>query len=115
MIANEGFGSGDGTGPAEESTRGPNASRIGLVKLGWVHCLQHTLNCFQYNVCGLRRCEPSNHQSTYFALHVAVQVIVTCLLTFGPIVRCLFLVGQKTMTHSSCNFVCFVHFHVLYG
>ena len=39
--------------------RGRNASRDGLVKLGWVHCLQYTLNCFQDNVCGLCRCEPS--------------------------------------------------------
>ena len=31
--------------------RGPNVSRDGLVKLGWVHCLQY-VNCFQYNVCG---------------------------------------------------------------
>ena len=46
------------------SPRGRNASRDGLVKLGWVHCLQYTLNCFQYNVCGLCRCEPSNHQLT---------------------------------------------------
>ena len=40
VIANEGFGLGDGIGPAEES-RGRNASRNGLVKLGWVHCLQY--------------------------------------------------------------------------
>ena len=46
------------------SPRGRNASRDGLVKLGWVRCLQYTLNCFQYNVCGLCRCEPSNHQVT---------------------------------------------------
>ena len=38
-----------------------NASRDGLVKLGWVHCLQYTVNCFQYNVCDLCRCESSNH------------------------------------------------------
>ena len=44
------------------SPRGQNASRDGLVKLGWVHCLQYTLNCFQYNVCGLGRCEPSNQK-----------------------------------------------------
>ena len=30
------------------SPKGRNASRDGLVKLGWVHCLQYTLNCFQY-------------------------------------------------------------------
>ena len=36
-------------------------------------------------------------QSIYLALHVAVQVTVTCLLTFGPIVCCLFLAGHKTM------------------
>ena len=24
--------------------------------------MQYTLNCFQYNVCGLRRCEPSNQK-----------------------------------------------------
>ena len=54
-----------GTGQALlRSPRGRNASRDGLVKLGWVHCLQYTLNCFQYNVCGLCRCEPSNHQLT---------------------------------------------------
>ena len=41
------------------SPRGRNASRDGLVKSGWVHCLQY-VNCFQYNVCGLCRCEPSN-------------------------------------------------------
>ena len=46
------------------SRDGRNASRDDLVKLGWVHCLQYTLNCFQYNVCGLCRCEPSNHQLT---------------------------------------------------
>ena len=34
---------------------GRNASRDGLVKLGRVHCLQYTVNCFQYNVCGLCR------------------------------------------------------------
>ena len=38
-----------------------NASRDGLVKLGWVHCLQYTVNCFQYNVCDLCRCESSNY------------------------------------------------------
>ena len=54
-----------GTGQALlRSPRGRNASRDGLVKLGWVHCLQYTLNCFQYNVCGLCRCEPSYHQLT---------------------------------------------------
>ena len=54
-----------GTGQALlRSPRGRNASRDGLVKLGWIHCLQYTLNCFQYNVCGLCRCEPSNHQLT---------------------------------------------------
>ena len=41
------------------SPRGRNASRDGLVKLGWVHCLQY-VNCFRYNVCGLCRSEPSN-------------------------------------------------------
>ena len=51
-----------GTGQALlRNPRGRNASRDGLVKLGWVHCLQYTLNCFQDNVCGLCRCEPSNH------------------------------------------------------
>ena len=51
-----------GTGQALlRSPRGRNASRDGLVKLGWVHCLQYTLNFFQCNVCGLCRCEPSNH------------------------------------------------------
>ena len=44
------------------SPRGQNASRDGLVKLGWVHCLQYTLHRFQYNVCGLCRCEPSNQK-----------------------------------------------------
>ena len=39
-----------------------NAFRDSLVQLGWVHCLQYTLNCFQYIVCSLCRCEPSNHQ-----------------------------------------------------
>ena len=48
-----------GTGQALlRSPRGRNASRDGLVKLGWVHCLQYTLNCFQDNVCGICRCEP---------------------------------------------------------
>ena len=43
-----------GTGQALlKSPRGRKASRDGLVKLGWVHCLQYTLNCFQYNVCDL--------------------------------------------------------------
>ena len=52
-----------GTGQALlRSPRGRNASRDGLVKLGWVHCLQYTLNCFQYNVCDLCRCEPSNQK-----------------------------------------------------
>ena len=52
-----------GTGQALlRSPRERNASRDGLVKLGRVHCLQCTLNCFQYIVCGLCRCEPSNHQ-----------------------------------------------------
>ena len=41
------------------SPRGRNASRDGLVKLGWVHC-------FQYNVCGLCRCEPSNQNRITF-------------------------------------------------
>ena len=51
-----------GTGQALlRSPRGRNASRDGLVKLGWVHCLQYTLNCFQDNVCGLCQYEPSNH------------------------------------------------------
>ena len=59
VIANEGFGLGTGQALLR-SPRGRNASRDGLVKLGWVHCLQYTLNCFQYNVCGLCRCEPSN-------------------------------------------------------
>ena len=46
------------------SPRGRNASRDSLVKLGWVHCLQYTLNCFQYNVCGLCRCELSNQKQS---------------------------------------------------
>ena len=29
-------------------------------QIGLGNCLQHTVNCFQYNVCGLCRCEPSN-------------------------------------------------------
>ena len=50
-----------GTGQALlRSPRGRNAFRDGLVKLGLVHCLQYTLNCFQDNVCGSCRCEPSN-------------------------------------------------------
>ena len=54
-----------GTGQALlRSPRGRNASRDGLVKLGWVHCLQYTLNCFPYNVCGVCWCEPSNYQLT---------------------------------------------------
>ena len=58
-----------GTGQALlRSPTGRNASRDGLVKLGWVHCLQYTLNCFQYNVCGLCRCEPSNHQQPCITL-----------------------------------------------
>ena len=45
-----------GTGQAMlRSPRGRNASRDGLVKLGWVHCLQYTINCFRHNVCGLQR------------------------------------------------------------
>ena len=43
------------------SRRGRNVSWDGLLKFGWVHCLQYTVNCFQYNVCGLCWCEPSNH------------------------------------------------------
>ena len=62
MIANEGFGWGTGQALLR-SLRGRNASRDGLVKLGWVHCLPYTLNCFQDNVCGLCRCEPSNQSS----------------------------------------------------
>ena len=34
------------------SPRGQNATRDGLSKLGWVHCLQY-VNCIQYNVGGL--------------------------------------------------------------
>ena len=49
------------------SPRGRNASRDGLVKLGWVHCLQYTLNRFQDNVCGLCRCEPSNY---FFCIYI---------------------------------------------
>ena len=57
-----------GTGQALlKSPRGRNASRDGLVKLVWVHCLQYTLNCFQDNVCGLCRCEPSNQTTYHFA------------------------------------------------
>ena len=62
-----------GTGQALlRSPIGRNASRDGLVKLGSVHCLQYTLNCFQYNVCGLCRCEPSNHQLT---LHNVISYV----------------------------------------
>ena len=51
-----------GTGQALlRSPGGRNASRDGLIKLGWVHCLQYTVNCFRYNACGLCRCEPSNY------------------------------------------------------
>ena len=38
---------------------GRNASRDGLVKLGWVHCLQYTVKCFEYDICNLCRCESS--------------------------------------------------------
>ena len=59
-----------GTGQALlRSPRRRNASRDGLIKLDWVHCLQYTLNCFQDNVCGLCRCEPSNHIGSC-SLHV---------------------------------------------
>ena len=61
VIANERFGLGTGHALLR-SPGGRNASRDGLVKLGWVHCLQYTPNCFQYNVCGLCRCEPSNQR-----------------------------------------------------
>ena len=55
-------GFGLGTGHALlRSSKGRNTSRDGLVKLGWVHCLQYTVTCFQYDVCGLCRCESSNH------------------------------------------------------
>ena len=65
-----------GTGQALlRSPRGRKASRNGLVKLGWVHCLQYTLNCFQYNVCGLCRCEPSNH--SYHPVYQKVSVART--------------------------------------
>ena len=51
-----------GTGQALlKSPEERNASRNGLVKLGWVHCLQYTLKYFLYNVCDLCRCESSNH------------------------------------------------------
>ena len=60
MIANEGFGLGDGTGPAEESKRTKRVQgwshQIGLGALFAIH-----VNCFQYNVCGLCGCESSNH------------------------------------------------------
>ena len=60
MIANEGFGLGDGSGPAEESKRMKCVQgwsrQIGLGTLFAIHT-----NCFQDNVCGLCRCEPSNH------------------------------------------------------
>ena len=50
-----------GTGQALlRNPKGRNASRDGLIKLGWVHCLHYTVNCFQYNVCDLCRCESSN-------------------------------------------------------
>ena len=48
----------------DESEEEVTVLQDGLVKLGWVHCLQYTLNCFQDNVCGLCRCEPSNHSLT---------------------------------------------------
>ena len=71
-----------GTGQALlRSPRGRNASRDGLVKLGWVHCLQY-VNCFQYNVCGLCRCEPSNH--FFFSILLArlnwVYNVIICLV-----------------------------------
>ena len=51
-----------GTGQALlRNPRRRNASRNGLVKLGWVYSLQYSVNCFQYNVCGLCRCESSKH------------------------------------------------------
>ena len=60
VIENEGFCLGDEIGPAEESKwtkRVQGWSRqIGLGALFAIH-----VNCFQYNVCGLCRCEPSNH------------------------------------------------------
>ena len=63
LLQINGFDLGDGTGPAVESKRTKRVQgwshQIGL--LGWVHCLQDTVNCFQYNVCDLCRCESSNH------------------------------------------------------
>ena len=63
MIANKGFGLGDGTGPAEESKRTKRVQgwsrQIGLGALFAIH-----INCFQDNVCGLCWCEPSNHSLT---------------------------------------------------
>ena len=52
------FGLGDKTGPAEESKRIKRVQGW-FVKLDGVHFLQYTVNCFQYNVCGLCRCESS--------------------------------------------------------
>ena len=53
-------------------------------------------------------------QAGRLGLHVVVHVSVTCLLIVGPTVLCLVFTGRKTMTQSSCNFVCFVHFYMLY-
>ena len=51
---------------SSERTKRVQDSRDGLVKLDWVHCLQYTVNCFQYNVCDLCRCESSNHYPLLF-------------------------------------------------
>ena len=62
VIAKKGFGFGDGTGPAEESKRTKRVRGWSRqIKLGGVHCLQYTVNCFQYNIFDLCRCESSNH------------------------------------------------------
>ena len=56
MIANERFGLGDGTGPAEESKRTKRVQgwfrQIGLGTLFAIHT-----KLFQDNVCGICRCE----------------------------------------------------------
>ena len=48
VIAKKDFGFGDGTGPAQESKRTKRVQRWSRqIELGWTHCLQYTVNCFQ--------------------------------------------------------------------
>ena len=77
VIANKGFSLGAGQAMLR-SPRRRNASRDGLVKLGWVHCLQY-VNCFQYNVCDLCRCKRSNR----FCIYICDIKFFGCTVCFN--------------------------------